>query len=186
MMRVDSTVEGAAAAPPRKRGAPKGNRNAWKHGGRSAAAKRTREAARAKVVARLPDARVLLPSVKFANAAHALLDGGSSRARRGVAPEGEGGGDFTPNKTNNSLSRAEAGEGDPPSPFSPNKTNNSVAQLSGPRRGAPKGNKNALKHGMKSAERRAFGADLRLFLYRLDAMCALAHAQASTGARSKR
>src|SRR5437763_14108871 len=105
MMRVDSLLEGVAAAPPRKRGAPKGNRNAWKHGGRSAAAKLAREAARAKVVARLPDARVLLPSVKFGIAVHALLDGGSSPARRGVAPEGEGGGDFSPNKTNNFASR---------------------------------------------------------------------------------
>ncbi len=186
MMRVDSTPDRAGTTPTRRPGAPKGNRNAWKHGGRSAAAKLARAAARAKIVARLPDARVLLPSVKFANAAHALLDGGSSSARRDIAPEGERRGDFSPNKTNNSVSRAEAGEGDPPSPFSPNKTNNSVAQLSGPRRGAPKGNKNALKHGMKSAERRAFGADLRQFLYRLDAMCALAHAVANTGARSKR
>jgi hypothetical protein len=205
MTYVDSTRGCASAAPPRRRGAPKGNRNAWKHGGRSAAAKLAREAARAALVARLPDARVWRPSLKFADTAHALLSGAATRVESHgvVAGEGEpppsflpnktnnsvsspkaGEGDppppFLPNKTNNSVAHPKAGEGDPPPPFLPNKTNNSVARESGRRRGAPKGNKNALKHGLKSGERRAFGADLRQFLHRLDAICALAHAMAST------
>jgi hypothetical protein len=44
------------------------------------------------------------------------------------------------------------------------------------KRGTPKGNRNALKHGFKSGKRREFDSGLRQFRRRLHAMCALAHA----------
>src|SRR6266513_2365609 len=52
--------------------------------------------------------------------------------------------------------------------FAADKRNNSVAQQTkvqtGRKRGAPKGNGNALKHGGRSAEMQAFRAELRQFL----------------------
>jgi hypothetical protein len=52
-----------------------------------------------------------------------------------------------------------------------------------PRRpGAPKGNRNALKHGFHSGKRRDFDSGLRNFLRRLDAMCNLAGAMANANA----
>lgn len=152
--------------PPRRTaGAPKGNCNAWKHGRRSAAAKAARVNARAEIVARLPDARDLLVSVAIADRLHTHISSVIQNAHA------------APNKTNNFVapgSRREEGA----IVFLPNKTNNSpLADLpaeAARRRGAPKGNKNALKHGKKSAERRAFKSGLRLFLCRVKASCALA------------
>ncbi|HEX3944864.1 MAG TPA: hypothetical protein VHW69_12325 [Rhizomicrobium sp.] len=158
MTPTDSRADDARQ--PRKRGAPKGNRNAWKHGGRSAAGKAKRESARAELISHLPDADVLRPSLEFASAAYAQI------AREVQIAQN------LPNKTNNSLARPDEGEGG--THFSPNKANNFVAREGTRKRGAPKGNRNALKHGMKSAERRAFNADLRQFIQRVEATCALA------------
>ncbi|MBV9572362.1 MAG: hypothetical protein JO056_14070 [Alphaproteobacteria bacterium] len=247
-MTLESDTEETNA--PRKRGAPKGNRNAWKHGARSAAAKAERAAIRGRRVASLPDARVLQPSLAHVDWAYAQIEAGARRAQNSPnktnnsvwpAVEGEGCTNFSPNKTNNSVSAAR--EGDPPPHFSPNKTNNSDLTGSSPaqrgrgttqretrasafakgvvegakpelrfaplpayggtlpasqgeshnsvadepprRRGAPKGNKNALKHGMKSAERLAFKSDLRKFLRRIHATCGLAHAIAKSRSSSK-
>jgi len=146
------------ARQPRKRGAPKGNRNAWKHGSRSAAAKAERESARTELVSRLPDADVLRPSLAFASAVYAQI------AREVQIAQN------LPNKANDSLARPDGGG----THFSPNKTNNSIAREGTRKRGAPKGNRNALKHGMKSAERHAFNAALRQFIRQVEATCALA------------
>jgi hypothetical protein len=157
---MNSILEHEDAPPPRRRGAPKRNRNAWKHGGRSAAAKAVRDAARTELVSRLPNADVLRSSLEFARAAYAQM------AREAQIAQN------SPNKTNNSVARTGDGEGG--ARFSPNKTNNSIAHR-GPRKpGAPKGNKNALKHGMKSVERRAVNADLRQFIRQVEATCTLA------------
>jgi len=153
MTTLDSIPESPDGAP-RRRGAPEGNRNAWKHGGRSAAAKAAREAARARIAASLPSPGAVLPSLAFANSAYARLRGVSE-------PAGEGGARFSGNKTNNSLAR----EGTR-------------------KRGAPKGNKNALKHGMDSARRLAVDADLRNFRRRVLAIAELAVALAEAEPRS--
>ena len=160
MTLTDSKPDGARQ--PRKRGAPKGNRNAWKHGGRSAAAKVERERARAARVARLPQLLVLRPLIAHADASWAELTGEAKNVR------------FSTNKTINPVVLPAGVEGDPPPVFSTNKTNNSVAGDEPPKRGAPKGNNNALKHGMRTGERRAFSADLRQLIRRLNATCALA------------
>ncbi|HEX3651260.1 MAG TPA: hypothetical protein VHU18_00375 [Rhizomicrobium sp.] len=166
---MDSTLEQEGAAPPRRRGAPKGNRNAWKHGGRSAAARAERERARAARVARLPDPHILRPFIAHAEASCVEL------AREAKNPR------FSTNKTINSVVLLAEGEGDPPAVFSTINTNNSVAHGEPRKRGAPKGNKNALKHGMRSGERRVFSDDLRQFIRRLNATCALALALANAG-----
>jgi hypothetical protein len=160
MTLTDSKPDGAQQ--PRKRGAPKGNRNAWKHGERSAAAKAERESARAVRGARLLDPHVLRPFIAHSDASWAELTGEAKDIR------------FSTNKTINSGVLLREGQGDPPPVFSTNKTNNSVAGNEPPKRGAPKGNKNALKHGMRTGERRAFSADLRQLIRRLNATCALA------------
>src|SRR5206468_9569351 len=103
------------------------------------------------------------------------------RARNQAPGVGRGARANESNKTNNSVSQAKEGEGDPPSIFSTNKTNNSVAHDGPRKRGAPKGNRNALKHGFRSGKRREFSSGLRNFLRRVDAMCKLAHAMASGG-----
>ncbi|MFL5236395.1 MAG: hypothetical protein ACJ8EL_02100 [Rhizomicrobium sp.] len=167
---MTTTDANAGDAPaPRKRGAPKGNRNAWKHGGRSAAAKAGRKAARERVVACLPDAGVFVQIARRHEPEIKRLGWDAELAR------------IESNKTNNSVSQAKEGEGDPPSIFSTNKTNNSVAHDGPRKRGAPKGNRNALKHGFRSGKRREFSSGLRNFLRRVDAMCKLAHAMASGG-----
>jgi hypothetical protein len=186
MTTSEFTSDDIAEKPsPRKRGSPKGNRNAWKHGERSAAASQARAAARARIIALLPDASVVADSLMSANFVHARLAGTMQNASQ------------SPNKTNNSVASGSAlglrgsGEGLPGATlrsrgegggdFSPNKTNNSVSHTSrlpaeaARKRGAPKGNKNALKHGVKSAERRAFKSGLRSFLRRVNSICALAH-----------
>jgi hypothetical protein len=155
------------ARQPGKRGAPKGNRNAWKHGGRSAAAKAERASARAARVARLPGPDMLRPLIAQADASYVQLMAEEKNMR------------FSTNKTIKSVVLPAEGEGDPPPVFSTNKTNNSVAGEAPPKRGAPKGNKNALKHAMRTGERREFSADLRQFIRRLDGTCALALALAS-------
>ena len=167
MTTLDSGSEDTEV--PRKRGAPKGNRNAWKHGARSAAAKAERAAIRGRRVASLPDARMLQPSLDCANWVHEQIAAQAKCAQN------------SPNKTNNSISQAPEGEGRAHS--LPNKTNNSVSGEERRKRGAPKGNKNALKHGMKSAERRAFNSGLRTFLRRVHATCGLAHAIALARSR---
>jgi uncharacterized protein YjcR len=161
-------------APPRRPGAPKGNRNAWKHGGRSAAAKAEREAARSALMARLPDGSRF---VRIAEDSEPELERFGWHAALAQ---------FRSNKTNNSISRTAEGEGDPPPNFSENKTNNSVARDGRRRRGAPKGNRNALKHGFHSGKRREFDSGLRNFLRRLDMMCELARAMSNANAGKAR
>src|ERR1041385_710920 len=68
---------------PRKAGAPKGNRNAWKHGRRSAAAKAARAADRADIVAFLPDPHLVFTSLAYADAVYAQVHEGSSPAKKG-------------------------------------------------------------------------------------------------------
>jgi uncharacterized protein YjcR len=143
MTTTDSSTEDAA---PRKRGAPRGNRNAWKHGGRSAAAKAEREAARERVAASLPDPNLLVQIARRHEPAIKRLGWDAELAR-----------------------------------IESNKTNNSVARDGPRKRGAPKGNRNALKHGFRSGKRREFSSGLRNFLRRLDAMCKLAHVMANGG-----
>jgi para-nitrobenzyl esterase len=55
----------------------------------------------------------------------------------------------------------------PPSRFFPNKRINSALPDAPPKRGAPKGNTNALKHGRKSAAMQAFRAQARFLITRL-------------------
>jgi hypothetical protein len=202
-------LEPDAPSPPRKRGAPKGNRNAWKHVGRSAAAKAARAAARAGIVARLPHMSLLHPSLRFAATACEQLRAEAQTApvpqrnandpvasARGLprmsdrlpgealAGPGEGGGGLSRNKTNNSIGRpTEAEKGGPPSDSLRNKPNNSFPREAPRNRGAPKGNNNALKHGAWSGKRQEFRSELRTFLHRLDTICdlALAHAKARPG-----
>jgi uncharacterized protein YjcR len=168
MTTMDSNLDDMAPTPrSRRRGAPKGNRNAWKHGQRSAAAQVAREAARRGVIDRLPDPNLFVrlganhqPEIQYLGWEAAL-------------PQ------FRSNKTNNSVARADKGEGTPPPIFSTNKTNNSVAPESPRKRGAPKGNKNALKHGFRSDKRHEFDAELRTFIRRMNAMCKLANVMAN-------
>src|SRR5216110_3509321 len=98
---------------PRRRGAPAGNRNAFRHGGYSAAAREARAAHRAAIVRNATAGRESFPT----------------------------------DKRNNSVARGTDAQRSP-----------------GRKRGAPKGNTNALKHGNRSAEMRAFRADLRRFI----------------------
>jgi hypothetical protein len=88
---------------------------------------------------------------------------------------------FSTNKTINSVVLLADGERDPPPVFSAINTNNSMARESPRKRGAPKGNKNALKHGMRTGERRVFSVDLRQFIRRLNVTCALPLALANAG-----
>jgi uncharacterized protein YjcR len=172
-MTTPSSLDTVAAGP-RRRGAPKGNRNAWKHGQRSAAAKAEREAARAALIARLPDGSLFARIARNREPELKRLGWGVALAQ------------FPSNKTNNSISPMAEGEGNPPPDFSENKTNNSVARDGLARRGAPKGNRNALKHGFHSSKRREFDSGLRDLLRRLDAMCKLAHAMANANAGGTR
>jgi uncharacterized protein YjcR len=170
MTTLDSDPDDSAAAQPRKRGAPRGNRNAGKHGGRCAAAKAEREAARNALIARLSDGSLFVRIAEDSEPELKRLGWDMALAQ------------FRSNKTSNSISRAAEGEGDPPPHFSENKTNNSVARDGSRRRGAPKGNRNALKHGFHSGKRREFDSGLRNFIRRLDAMCGLARATANANA----
>ena len=187
MTRADSDSSSVDGSP-RRRGAPKGNRNAWKHGGRSAAAKAARAAACAKIVAGLPDPNGLSRALALADVALAHLNWEAQAQQNAQFPANktnnsvgqsvkERSGDIPSNKTHNSVARA-AGEGDGGIPANktnnfvsqpvtersghtpPNKTNNSVAGEEALRRGAPQGNRNALKHGRRSAEWRAFDSSL--------------------------
>src|SRR5437762_2980802 len=119
----------------RPRGAPIGNRNALRHGRYSAAAREARTARR-----------------------HAILSGIASRKEI-----------FSTDKRNNSRSRFPAADARRCEEiFGTDKRNNSGAgdaQRSLPRkRGAPKGNRNALKHGLRSSEMQAFRAERRTFI----------------------
>ncbi len=210
---MDSPLDDEGALPPRRRGAPKGNRNAWKHGGRSAAAKLAREAARARVIDRLPDAGLFVriagrsePEIRRLGWDAALAQIQRNKPNNSVArtrgEEGDPPPVFPENKTNNSVAHGSSpaqGRGTTrsvvegacapaplpacggPSPALRGESHNSVAQKGTPKRGAPKGNKNALKHGFHSAKRRDFDSGLRKFLRRVNAMCKLAHAMASAG-----
>jgi hypothetical protein len=167
MTSTDST---GAEAPPRKRGAPKGNRNAWKHGKRSASAKAARAVVSARVIEGLPDPNLFVEMAQRNQARLKRIGWDAALAQ------------ILPNKTNKSIS-AERGEGGAPIP--PNKTNNSVAHDGLLKRGAPKGNRNAVKHGMKSAKRRAVDAEFRAFIRRAHTLCRLAQAMADTGDRTR-
>jgi uncharacterized protein YjcR len=169
MTTMDSHAGDAAACVPRKAGAPKGNRNAWKHGKRSAAAQVARAAARRDVIDQLPDPNLFVRL--GANHQPELQRLGWE----GALPQ------FRSNKTNNSIAAVEEGEGTPPPIFSTNKTNNSIAPGGHRKRGAPKGNKNALKHGFRSGKRHEFDAELRIFIRRMNAMCKLANVMANAG-----
>jgi uncharacterized protein YjcR len=170
MTTTDSNPGDATPASLRKRGAPKGNRNAWKHGGRSAAANVARAAARADILAHVPDGSVFGQIAARHEAEVRRLGWDAELAR------------VESNKTNNSVACRKDGEGGPPSNFSGNKTNNSLARDGPRKRGAPKGNRNALKHGFSSGKRREFSSGLRLFIRRMNAMCELALATARADA----
>jgi uncharacterized protein YjcR len=171
MTTTDSGAKHIGESPrARKRGAPKGNRNAWKHGGRSAMAKAEREATRAALIARLPDSSLFVRIAENSEPELKRLGWDVALAQ------------FRSNKTNNSVSRTAEGEGGPPPDFSENKTNNSVARDGARRRGAPKGNRNALKHGGFSGQRREFSLELRKFVRRMDDMCKLARDMANANA----
>jgi uncharacterized protein YjcR len=171
MTTTDSGAKHIGESPSaRKRGAPRGNRNAWKHGGRSAMAKAEREAARAALIARLPDSSLFVRIAENSEPELKRLGWDVALAQ------------FRSNKTNNSISPRAEGEGAPPPHISRNKTKNSVAQESGPKRGAPKGNRNALKHGGFSGQRREFSLELRKFVGRMDDMRKLARGMANANA----
>src|SRR5690348_34220 len=109
MTRLDSHPDRADTATPRRRGAPKGNRNAWKHGGRSAAARAAREAARDALMARVPNACVLFPSL-------ALASNVSAQLNREAAEQGIASSRLSRNETNNSVAQAAQSDGGiPPS-----------------------------------------------------------------------
>jgi hypothetical protein len=124
------------SAPPRRRGAPLGNRNAVTHGRRTLAARNARAAARARINGRLTKLADGLPSVQ---------------SKGGILP----------------------------SSFSANKTNNSVEAVAPPaqqkKRGAPKGNGNALKHGLRSAEMVRLRRETRLAIAKMRYLTKLAH-----------
>jgi hypothetical protein len=109
MTTTDSNPSEAAPASLRRRGAPKGNRNAWKHGGRSVAAKVAREAARADILAHVPDGSVFVQIAGRHEAEIRRLGWDAELAR------------VESNKTNNSVARPKDGEGGSPSNFSGNK-----------------------------------------------------------------
>lgn len=122
--------------PKRRAGAPRGNRNALKHGRYSAEACAARAAARARLLAAIPDPNV------HSSRWQALAGGGGSPLSSAF-------------KGNNYVAQAAAPEPVPPDPPS----------LEPPRRrGAPPGNGNALKHGRRSANRRALWKAVQGFM----------------------
>ena len=160
---------GAERAPPKKRGAPKGNRNAWKHGHRSAAAKLAREAARAPIVARLPDGHALCGALAAGDAATRNL---KRQARRAAKRQGH---DFLAKSP-----RAGGGWGalfaEQTKQFG---DTSPAARGENRKRGAPRGNNNALKNGRKSAQRLAYNDRLRAVCRQADAIYGLASAIAA-------
>jgi hypothetical protein len=120
--------EGPSGETPKRRaGAPCGNRNALKHGRYSAAAQAARAAARARLLAAIPDPNV------HSSRWQTLAGGGGSPLCSAF-------------KGNNYVAqRASPGPVPPdPRPLPPVRP-----------RGAPPGNNNALKHGRRSGKRRA-------------------------------
>src|SRR4051812_2289406 len=105
MTTTDSNPGDATPASLRKRGAPKGNRNAWKHGGRSAAANVARAAARADILAHVPDGSVFGQIAARHEAEVRRLGWDAELAR------------VESNKTNNSVACRKDGEGGPPPIF---------------------------------------------------------------------
>jgi len=129
----------------RRAGAPHANRNAFKHGRFSAAARAERAAARERVLRRF-----------------APLEAGKANESSGLRDRNEA-------------------KGVPPSPrgAAADNSNNCVAGVADSppkrRRGAPKGNKNALKHGRRTAEAVAHYAPVRAVLERARTLLALAN-----------
>src|ERR1043166_3921866 len=159
--------EGSPASERRPPGARPGNRNAFKHGRYGAAARAERAEKRARCLA------CLSPCEKNStNKSNNYVSTEGRAAEAGVE------GNFPPNKSNNSIAGVEPGAAEN---FLPNKWNNyvSIESETRRRRGAPKGNKNALKHGLRTPEFRAFDDELRNLLRRArlhiahDKACAL-------------
>jgi hypothetical protein len=122
--------------PKRRAGAPRGNRNALKHGRYSAEACAARAAARARLLAAILDPNVHSSQWK------ALVGGGGSPLSSAF-------------KGNNYVA-----QGASPAPVPPDPRPLQPAQ----RRGAPPGNLNALKHGRRSAKRRALWKAVQGFM----------------------
>src|ERR1051326_5377464 len=145
--------EGGPASERPRPGARPGTRNAFKHGRYGAAARAARAEKRARCLSRL-----------CAKNSTNKSNNSVAEARAAGAGAAE---NFLPNKPNNYVSAAaRAAEAGAAENFLPNKSNNYVSmEAETPRRrGAPKGNKNALKHGLRSAEFRAFDDELRSLL----------------------
>lgn len=149
-------------SPKRRPGARPGNRNAFKHGCYGAAAQATRAAARADILARIPDA-----------------DFHSSQWKAG---EGGGGSILPAFKRNNYVARKGAPKPAAPEPVSPDPTQSDPTR----RRGAPSGNCNALKHGRRSGEMRAFWSEFHGFLRAARAVAAAVDAEVARRATAAR
>lgn len=122
--------------PKRRAGAPRGNRNALKHGRYSAEAQAARATARARLVAAIPDPNV------HSSRWQALAGGGGSPLSSAF-------------KGNNYVAQGASPEPVPPDPR--------PLRPARPR-GAPPGNGNALTHGRRSAKRRALWKAVQGFM----------------------
>ena len=120
----------------RRRGAPAGNRNAWRHGRYGSAAREVRAAQRNVILREIAGARESFPANKRNN---------SVAGCRPAEPQSEK--KFCTNKRNNSVAI---------SPL--------CKQAPARKPGAPRGNNNALKHGHRSAAMRSFRTELRHFI----------------------
>lgn len=144
--------------PKRRAGAPRGNRNALKHGRYSAEACAARAAARARLLAAIPDLNV------HSSRWQALAGGGGSPLSSAF-------------KTNNYVA-----QGAVPEPVRPD-----PRPLEPPRpRGAPPGNLNALKHGRRSAKRRALWKAVQGFMRAVRACLAEVDARSHHPSRLRR
>jgi hypothetical protein len=150
---VASPASAPDESPKRRAGAPRGNRNALKHGRHSAAACAERAAARARLLAAIPDPNF------HSSRWQALAGGGGSPLSSAF-------------KGNNYLAQGGSPEPAPPNP--------GPLQPLRPR-GAPPGNGNALKHGRRSAKRRALWKAVQGFMRAVRACLAEVDARSRQG-----
>ena len=149
--------------PKRRAGAPRGNRNALKHGRYSAAAQAARAADRARLLAAIPD-----PDI-HSSRWQAVAGGGGSPLSSAF-------------KGNNYLAQGASPEPAPPESVPPESAPPDPGPLQPPRRrGAPPGNGNALKHGRRSAKRRALWKAVYGFMREARACLAEVDARAHHG-----
>lgn len=145
-------------SPKRRAGAPRGNRNALKHGRYRAEACAARAAARARLLDAIPD-----PDV-HSSRWQALAGGGGSPLCSAF-------------KGNNYVAQEASPEPVPHEPLPPD-----PRPLRPPRhRGAPPGNGNALKHGRRSAKRRALWKAVQGFMRAVRACLAEVDARSRHG-----